>query len=124
MPGGLPKGRSGNPSGLPSRPETIARRNMSTEVKELCKRHTADAVDALVKVMKNEACPPASRVMAANSILDRGWGKPHHTLQTNVSVFDRMSERELLAYIVGDVVEGELLDDSILEASAVAADGE
>ena len=61
------KGQSGNPGG---RPAVIA------EVRDLAREHTAAAIDTLAIIMNNTDAPPAARVAAANSILDRGYGKP------------------------------------------------
>src|SRR5262245_324896 len=72
MPIGRPfkKGQSGNPGG---RPKVIA------EVKELAREHTGEAIQTLVSIMSNPKSAPAARVSAANSLLDRGYGKaPQH----------------------------------------------
>jgi hypothetical protein len=61
------KGRSGNPGG---RPKVVA------EVKELARAHTGEAIETLVSIMTNPKSAPAARVSAANSLLDRGYGKP------------------------------------------------
>ena len=61
------KGQSGNPGG---RPKVIA------EVKELARAHTGEAIQTLVSIMTNPKSAPAARVSAANSLLDRGYGKP------------------------------------------------
>ena len=61
------KGQSGNPGG---RPKAVA------EVKELARARTGDAIETLVSIMSNPKAAPAARVSAANSILDRGYGKP------------------------------------------------
>ena len=61
------KGQSGNPGG---RPKVIA------ELKELARAHTGEAVKTLVSIMTNSKAAPAARVSAANSLLDRGYGKP------------------------------------------------
>jgi hypothetical protein len=47
-----------------------------TELKSLARSHTETAINTLVGVMRQEEAPHAARVAAANSILDRGWGKP------------------------------------------------
>ena len=60
------KGQSGNPGG---RPKVVA------EVRELARQRAPEAIAALVKVM-TEGKSEAARVAAANSLLDRGWGKP------------------------------------------------
>lgn len=63
------KGQSGNPGG---RPKSVEGQNL----KELARSYTSDALDTLTAIMGNEKAPEAARVSAANSILDRGWGKP------------------------------------------------
>jgi hypothetical protein len=61
------KGQSGNPGG---RPKVLA------QVKELARAHTGEAIETLVSIMTNPKSAPAARVSAANSLLDRGYGKP------------------------------------------------
>lgn len=66
------KGKSGNPSG---RPKAVV------EVVELARANTAGAIEALVEIMGSKSAPPAARVAAANSILDRAWGRPAQALE-------------------------------------------
>ena len=63
-------GRSGNPGG---RPGGVA------QVRELARRYTGKAVERLVKEM-NDGDTSHARIAAANSVLDRGWGKPTQPL--------------------------------------------
>ena len=79
------KGQSGNPGG---RPKVIA------EVKELARARTGDAIETLVSIMSNPKAAPAARVSAANSILDRGYGKPpqHITGEGGPSYVVRLPE--------------------------------
>lgn len=56
-------GQSGNPAG---------RRREVSEVRELARKHTTAAIEALVKSLED----PKQRVAAANALLDRGYGKP------------------------------------------------
>lgn len=41
----------------------------------MARSHTEKALKTLVGVMNQTKAPPAARVAAANSLLDRGWGK-------------------------------------------------
>ena len=61
------KGVSGNPTG---RPRIIA--DLQTAARSLA----PDALSVLVEIMANERHPAAARVAAANSLLDRGFGRP------------------------------------------------
>jgi hypothetical protein len=45
-------------------------------LREIARRHMIKAVTALVEVLDDKDAPAAARVSAANSILDRGYGKP------------------------------------------------
>lgn len=47
----------------------------STEIRSLARAHTAKAINTLVGIMNQAKAPAAARVAAANSIIDRGWGK-------------------------------------------------
>jgi hypothetical protein len=47
-----------------------------TEIRSLARAHTETAINVLVGIMNQPEAPQAARVSAANSILDRGWGKP------------------------------------------------
>src|SRR5678816_1784552 len=79
------KGQSGNPGG---RPKVVA------EVKELARTHTGAAIETLVSIMSNPKAAPAARVSAANSLLDRGYGKPpqHITGEGGPSFVVRLPE--------------------------------
>ena len=45
-----------------------------TEIRSLARSHTESALNCLVGIMENSTSDPA-KVAAANSLLDRGWGK-------------------------------------------------
>lgn len=45
-------------------------------IRSLARSHTETALNVLVGIMNSAEAPDAARVSAANSILDRGWGKP------------------------------------------------
>lgn len=47
-------------------------------LKELARQYTAEAIEALIEVVRTET--GSARVQAANAILDRGYGKPSQVL--------------------------------------------
>jgi len=47
-----------------------------TDIRSLARSHTETALKTLAGIMEQADAPPAARVAAANSLLDRGWGKP------------------------------------------------
>src|SRR5215471_5155902 len=46
-----------------------------TEIRTLARSYTKAAINTLVGIMRQPKARPAARVMAANALLDRGWGK-------------------------------------------------
>lgn len=65
------KGKSGNPTG---RPKALK------EVVELARSHTTTAIEALARIASSQTSPESAVVSAANSLLDRAWGKPKDTV--------------------------------------------
>ena len=49
---------------------------MLGDFQELAREHTIEALDVLVQIILNEKAPPNARVAAANTPLDRAYGKP------------------------------------------------
>ncbi|WP_209311852.1 hypothetical protein [Bradyrhizobium frederickii] len=47
-----------------------------TEIRSLARMQTLQAVNTLVQIIRDKKAPAHARVCAANSLLDRGWGKP------------------------------------------------
>jgi hypothetical protein len=76
-------GQSGNPSG---RPAAIR------EVERLAREHSADAIDALAQIMRNSKSPPSARVSAAETLLNRAWGKPSQTVELNGEIGNSLVE--------------------------------
>lgn len=66
------KGCSGNPRGRPKRDHDIA---------ALAREHAAAAIATLADIMADPYGPPATRVMAANALLDRGYGRAPQSLE-------------------------------------------
>jgi len=48
----------------------------ATDIRSLARSHTESALKVLAGIMNEPEAPHAARVAAANSLLDRGWGKP------------------------------------------------
>ena len=68
------KGASGNPRGRPRVPD---------DVREAARCYTMEAIETQVSVMRDIDAPPASRVTAAENILNRAWGKPESPVTLN-----------------------------------------
>jgi hypothetical protein len=68
---------SPNPSGRPA---------VVGELRDLARRHTNDALNALIDVCNNKAFPPAARVTAACALLDRGYGRPMQSVENKVEI--------------------------------------
>ena len=84
-------GKSGNPGG---RPKTIG------YVRELASQQTESAIRTLAEICGREDLPPAARVAAANSLLDRAYGRPESTSTVNVNRTAReLSTDELIQII-------------------------
>jgi hypothetical protein len=52
-----------------------------TEIRSLARSHTEAALNCLAGIMNKLDAPEAARVSAANSLLDRGWGKAATVLE-------------------------------------------
>ena len=70
MPRGSAPGerRGGRKPGTPNK--------ATADVKVLAQQYTTDAIATLASIMTDVEKPPQARVAAANSLLDRGHGKP------------------------------------------------
>lgn len=53
----------------------MSRAKTLTEIRSVARSHTRTAINVLAGIMRSKDATPAARVSAANSILDRGWGK-------------------------------------------------
>ena len=87
------RGTSGNPGGRPRAAHSI---------QELARQHTTEALDVLVQIMLNEKAPPNARVSAANTLLDRAYGKAPTFSTSDTQVFKRaidMTDDELAAIV-------------------------
>lgn len=84
------KGQSGNPGG---------RRKQDFSIVELARSHSRAAIETLANVMVSESAADSARVSAANSILDRGFGKPPQAVSHSgaIGTFDasKLTDDEL-----------------------------
>jgi hypothetical protein len=78
-------GQSGNPGGRPK-----AKLADGRTLSDLAKEHTVEALEALVKVLKNSESD-AAIVSAATAVLDRAWGRPRQDLGIDVTVNEETS---------------------------------
>jgi hypothetical protein len=93
-------GQSGNPGG---RPKVIA------ELRDLARLHTLEAIETLVRVMRDRRASAAARVAAACAILDRGYGRPSQELAISrddmVVLLDVCLERHCGSLIKDDATD-------------------
>jgi hypothetical protein len=89
----FPKGVSGNPGG---RPKVLG------DVQELARQKSSEAITTLANIMHDDKAPPAARVAAANSLLDRGYGKPTQPISQTLAKVDpsSISDDELAAIVM------------------------
>jgi hypothetical protein len=110
------KGQSGNPGGRPIKPRTIEQRKLEHDVRMFARDCGAEAIDKLVELMRGVVkveidgkpvqmlVPPMTQLAAANAVLDRGYGRPHQSVEMtgqdngptqseNTSAFDRIASR-------------------------------
>lgn len=74
-------GESGNPGGRPKG---------DIELRRAARERTAEALETLINIMRNQKAPAAARVSAAEALLSRGWGKPvQPTAFTDIDGNDR-----------------------------------
>jgi hypothetical protein len=82
-------GVSGNPAG---------RAKLPAEIREAALAHTPRAIEVLAEVMNDTKTPPATRVMAADKIMDRALGKAPQQVDV------KGEKRDLLEYSIADLV--------------------
>ncbi len=79
-----------------------------TDVRDLARECTKDAVETLKSVMTDKLANSSARVAAANSILDRGYGKAVQHIEAEVSVYDSLglAEKQALLEVIDEVIDG------------------
>ena len=87
------------------------RRKRNPTVTQLCRDASPEAVETLIKIMRDERAPHGVRAHCADKIIERGWGKApaHNTveIQHNVRVTD-LSDDQLLRIIAGETLQSVL----------------
>jgi hypothetical protein len=48
----------------------------ATDLRTLARVHTRSAIDVLADIMNNPESPHGARLAAAQTLIERGWGKP------------------------------------------------
>lgn len=78
------------------------------DIRSLARNHTAKALSTLASIMNASDAPHSARVMAAQALLDRGWGKATQVIEATINNADasRVTDAELAAVIAGDSGEG------------------
>jgi hypothetical protein len=95
----LPGTRSPNPN-PPGRPVVAA------EVKKLARTYSVEAIETLVELMRDKNEPGTTRKAAADSLLDRGFGKPVQQIEAGgPGAFEELEESELLAFARQKIAE-------------------
>ena len=75
---------------------------------EIAREYTSGAVSTLATIMEDSSAPAAARITAANSLLERGWGKPvmpiEHTGKDEGPVqFEKVSARDTFISRMGQL---------------------
>lgn len=80
------KGKSGNPSGR--KIDNVGGYNLP----QVCRLNSREAVDTVLKIMRDNDTVPQARLKAAEMVLDRGYGKAP---QVNITPTDFKTALEL-----------------------------
>jgi hypothetical protein len=93
------KGQSGNPGGRAKKETTVEAKKVIADVKALAKEYTEEAVLTLVDIMRDDRAPASARTGAADSLLDRGWGRPTQNVEGKISVSQTLTIEQRLVLI-------------------------
>ena len=83
-----------------------------SDVRDLARKHTAVAVETLSAIMIDGTAPKSARVMAANGLLDRGWGKAPQTIEMELNIYEKLNLPERQALLVA-------IDAAIADAEGI-----
>ena len=85
----IPQGNNANPNGRPPKSanltlsERTANRHLLHEVRQLARDIGPDDINTLIVIRDDETAPHSARIMAANSLLDRGFGRPGQAIEAS-----------------------------------------
>jgi len=99
----LQKGVSPNPGGVP-KGETSPRR-IDMNARLLARDHSVEAVKKLISIMNNPKATHTAQLIAANSILDLGYGRPPQSVEVYGADVQADSGDDVLEIIEGRLVE-------------------
>jgi hypothetical protein len=74
---------------------------MIADVKALARECAPEAIETLKAIMLDAKAPPAARISAAQTLLDRGYGRPTQAVDVSGEValdFSRLTDAELDEY--------------------------
>ena len=79
-------------------------------VRELARQFTPEAIETLVEIRGDPKQSGSARVAAANSLLDRGWGRPDQSVsiehgQSLLSILDELERRSDMREVQGEVLD-------------------
>ncbi len=108
-------GQSGNPKGM--EPGV-------GHVRELARQHTEESIEKLVEIMRDENAPPSAQGAAANSLLDRGWGRPDQSVSIDpghslLTILDEIERRAELRTIEGETIDNDTQPDGDNQANGM-----
>ncbi len=79
-----------------------------TDVRDLARQCTQEAVETLRSVMLDPDSAAAARVAAANGLLDRGHGKAVQNIEAEISVYDSLDlpQKQALLEVIDEIIDG------------------
>lgn len=70
-----------------------------TDIRSLARKHTATALNTLVRVASCKKANESAQVAAATALLNRGWGMPKQTMELEGNplavLYDRMTDQPI-----------------------------
>ena len=65
-------------------------KHLPKDIRAMARSHTDSALNVLRGIMNEVSAPPSARVAAALGILDRGWGRPHQSVEVSGEIVNRV----------------------------------